>query len=157
MSVKMSLRSAITALVEIALPRFSDDKTVLVMTIDVRIRKHGDAFANRHQYVHLMFQRPNNYTKVMWSLVNEPANHCRIKEWKVESDHDSCWKTDGLDTPFFNLVRDMINEIDSDCPWSAFYIDISFSPFEEPHLEKLEAYNYDREKRTFTVTYAKKG
>lgn len=151
MLVPMCATSAITAIVEGMLPRFSPDTRVLTMSLDVRIKKHGDDDSKEvYRNVHLMFHRPSNYTKAMWKVLDELDSCTSIKEWEVKSDHDSCWRTDGLDTPLFDLVHGLVSQIDDTLPHRAFSIEISFGAFGDPKLRELE-YVYDRNKRIFTV------
>lgn len=45
--------------------------------------------------VHLVFERPTNYTKV-WSFVDTGWQIPDPSKFEMLSDHDSCWRTDGL-------------------------------------------------------------
>jgi hypothetical protein len=152
----MDAESTIAALVELALPRFSPENRVLVMSLEIDISKHSDKLSknpdqSRYRNVHLMFHRPNNYTKVMWSVTEVLESSDSIHKWEVKSNHDSCWKTDGLATPLFELVHGLVNQIDNTLPHKSFDIEISFGAFGCPNLREVEGAKYDRDARTFTI------
>jgi hypothetical protein len=147
----MDAESTIAAIVELALPRFSPENRVLAMVLDVRVRKHSDGAKTLYWNVQLMFHRPSNYTKVMWLVMKEFKPTDTIHKWSVESNHDSCWRTDGLATPLFEIVHGLVNQIDNTLPHKAFDIEISFGAFGQPKLREIEGWKYDRDARTFTI------
>jgi len=96
--------------VEAMLPRFSNKELCLYMAFDydyTETTKCGKR-QNKRKHFSVLFQRPDNYTKV---LVNfEDTNHLNRENiikgkeiiWKLMSDHDSCWRSDGM--RFFNQL-----------------------------------------------------
>ncbi len=103
----MELAEVIATLVEAMLPRFSGKGKFLYLDLVVRISENlnSDGVA---KHIHLLFHRPSNYTKVMWQVSNDPRLRMEsFKDWKVLSDHDSCWKSDGIGTPLFQLYIEM--------------------------------------------------
>jgi len=45
--------------------------------------------------VHFLVFRPTNYTQV-YAVVDDSWKTPEIDQWALQSDHDSCWKTDGF-------------------------------------------------------------
>lgn len=90
----------ITQTVEAMLPRFSDDELCLTMKLEMvweYISDDGETRKRFRRDVLLAFHRPHNYTKVLYREVKEPF---RIESEAVQmnclSDHDSCWRSDGM-------------------------------------------------------------
>lgn len=48
-----------------------------------------------HRDIHLIFARPTGYTKV-WAVTNTSMMPPKPEEYTLRSDHDSCWRNDGL-------------------------------------------------------------
>lgn len=135
----MKVSDAITALVEFALPRFSPEDKFLHIPIDARATIYDDdGESETYRDIHFLFQRPHNYTKVFiaidgWKYAVIPGEKYRRREWKwltkdrvhgikglndlnwhMTSDHDSCWRSDGVDSPLFQIgmhMRDTVLEI----------------------------------------------
>ncbi|MBI2639402.1 MAG: hypothetical protein HYW90_00710 [Candidatus Sungbacteria bacterium] len=154
----MRLEDALEVLVEKLLPRFSSDNSLLLISLDVRAcvlkPKNGKQKRVVRRYVYLMFHRPNNYTKVLWNATtNNRKPVWDFTEWEVKSDHDSCWTTDGLSTPLFNLGLVMTKEIDPKLPPIDCEVLAHFSWFMRPRLVTIKGYQYDREKHKFTVQW----
>lgn len=116
----------ITDTVESMLPRFSDPYLVLTMKIDMKwtgfgYDKDGNTKireeSNFIKEYFLAFHRPHNYTKVLFLDVPRPpynskyGNIHRILpsagefELKLLSDHDSCWRSDGMNWMFDTFVK----------------------------------------------------
>lgn len=156
-TLSMDIGNVVSSIAEAMLPRFSDDKTVLVMSFDLAVRKKGDykgpGIAIK---AHLMFHRPHNYTKALWNISTEWDNYRSHRIWKIKSDHDSCWRSDGVSTPFFELGQRMMRELDPKlgCQEVEFSTHFDFITNGEPKIVKLLSYELDRENRTFTVEYA---
>jgi hypothetical protein len=154
--VKMDIQEVITTFVETMLPRFSDEKTVFVMSFGLQVRKKDDYDSSPiSRKVHLMFHRPHNYTKVLWNVSEGWDTYRNYNEWQLKCDHDSCWRGDGIGTPFFDLAQEMMKEIRPEvngCP--DVEVSISFSLSANPELVKLESYSLNSDERTFTVEYA---
>lgn len=108
--------SFITTTVEAMLPRFTDRLLVLTMKIDADwhdfgYNEDGDTrvreptqFRKTH---FLVFHRPSNYTKVLHTVIPQIGDGGRKSPFcnvpcngKVQlhqlSDHDSCWRSDGM-------------------------------------------------------------
>lgn len=153
--VKMDIHEVICTIVESMLPRFSDDKTVLVMSFDLRVRIKND-YDNPEvrRVVHLMFHRPGNYTKVLRNVVRGMGSiYYDYTSWQLLADHDSCWR-DSVRSSFFELAQEMKRELDPDIGCPDVEITISFHILcDGPRLVKLRSYKMDQEKRTFTVEY----
>ena len=103
----MNFNQMIPSIVENLLPRFSQKDKGLMLSFDLRDNDYGYAEdgntierkeKSASTVVRLLFQRPNNYTKVMvqykfnnWQRdIKDP--YIEDVEFKHLSDHDSCWR-----------------------------------------------------------------
>ena len=102
----------ITQTVEAMLPRFSKPNCALGMSIDLSWTDHGfDETGNKQvreertfrKSFFLLFHRPHNYTKVLFKDITDEImwltkalNTQEEIKLKQLSDHDSCWKSDGM-------------------------------------------------------------
>lgn len=84
----MDAAKVVAEFVEVMLPRFSDQNIVLTMRLEMKV--YASYRKNARKYVHLMFHRPDNYTKVLWHISQDREKETEIKVWKLEADHDSC-------------------------------------------------------------------
>jgi len=110
----------ITQTVEAMLPRFTDKNIVLTMKIDADWTDYGfDEEGNTRvrdttrfrRDIFLVFHRPHNYTKVLFSDLGPPGDQKPmmpgkgIITMKQLSDHDSCWREDGMRWIFETFVK----------------------------------------------------
>lgn len=111
-----------TQTVEAMLPRFSDRNLVLTMKIDADWEDHGYGHDGNtkirtpsqfRKTIFLVFHRPSNYTKVLMVEIpqdrdsNNPLWHLPCSgefQMKQLSDHDSCWRSDGMRWVFQTFV-----------------------------------------------------
>jgi hypothetical protein len=117
----------ITQTVESMLPRFSDPKIVLTMKIDAKWIDYGyDTDGNKKvreesrfgKTIFLVFHRPHNYTKVLYTEIDmEDSKQRKLPcagEFKMKqvADHDSCWRSDGMNWIFktFNEAWEFFEE-----------------------------------------------
>lgn len=98
----------ITQIVESMLPCFHDRNICLGMKIQMEWTDYGyaddgntkirDTSKFDKEYV-LIFHRPSNYTKVLFKDISGKRTY-RLDEQEMEmeqlSDHDSCWRSDGM-------------------------------------------------------------
>lgn len=98
----------IASIVEAMLPRFSDRKLGLLIPIQLNADDHGygkDGNTRERKalgirkIVWFLFVRPSNYTKVyVWTApkgsigVEYDPRYNKNVVWKLECDHDSCWR-----------------------------------------------------------------
>lgn len=115
MSFEISASHVIPEIVEAMLPRGTRDK-VLIMTMRARVaHRHGEHPEKAQtRTVHFLFYRPNNYTKVGLHIADSDSYPFLEKEhvWNVVSDHDSCWRGDGVDRHLFRLFIDLCRQVD---------------------------------------------
>lgn len=76
------------------------DCRALFVEIDLRVGRSGSEEPNAMRFVNLIFQRYGNGFHV-WSKVTKEAAIWRVSEddfntWRNTSNHDSCWRDDGL-------------------------------------------------------------
>jgi hypothetical protein len=102
--LQMDISNAIPNIVEAMLPRFSPKELALYIELDLRDTYYDDNEDDEKSIatlVKFIFHRPNNYTKV---LVNYDfdnfsksfTNSKMIKRYEQHSNHDSCWRSDGM-------------------------------------------------------------
>lgn len=105
----MNIDLTLAHIVEAMLPRFSDTKLGLLLRLqleasDFGYAEDGNTLVREPQHIrrdlNFLFVRPSNYTKVFLFEPNdeEYSWFYQNKEhlWNLESDHDSCWRSDGL-------------------------------------------------------------
>lgn len=113
---QLKVDHAVSAVVEAMLPRFSGNRGVLV-TLDLRVSDYSEDDDNFEcETAHLLFVRPNNYTKVMCALGTQ-LYEVKPEDWKMTSDHDSGWTSDGfrmLDKVYWDL-REKVPKGKADC------------------------------------------
>ena len=97
----------IAEIVEAMLPRFSDSKLGLLISLDINFFDHGYGKDGNtierkeldvRRFPSFLFVRPSNYTQVYFY---EPSAYSSViwgpnVIWKQRSNHDSCWRSDGL-------------------------------------------------------------
>src|SRR5271154_7045226 len=106
MSIKINLDTVVCKLVEVMLPRGSDEKKLLILEFYITvITVEGQEIQEKAVF---LFHRPGNYTKVMWRYhlrVNDPIQ--KFPAWRVVSNHDSAWSSDGVS----DSLRKLENEL----------------------------------------------
>lgn len=103
-----NIESMLVTIVESMLPQFHDKKIGLIMALSFdwnSMKSNGEPvgrFTRKHM---LLFHRPTNYTKVLYRDITDvdtplflfirdlKPNPLRMK---LLSDHDTCWRSDGL-------------------------------------------------------------
>lgn len=154
MSFKMDVANVVTTLVEGMLPRGSDDKKLLYVILEIEVKKSKSSGYGIQKFVHLLFHRPNNYTKVMWNVTDNPLmRKGDFQEWKVTSCHDSCWKSDGVESPLTNLYFKMCDGVDPAARPIDLCATAQFSVWHEPKIVEVNGYTHDRENFKFTVQW----
>jgi len=119
--MKIAAEYAIQHLVEKCLPRFSPVDVVFHVQIDASFTLHPDDehaeddSINHRASINLLFHRPSNYTKVFWHVQFPDGPYKMLREipkdaWKMESDHDSCWTSDGLSSPLHRVYMELRNK-----------------------------------------------
>ncbi|MDO8574755.1 MAG: hypothetical protein Q7R61_00520 [bacterium] len=153
MIIKMNIDHVIVAFVEAMLPRFSDDKKVLAMSIKIRANKPCDYRKEVVRPIFLLFHRPNNYTKVLWNIAEYRKSYKDLSVWEVKCDHDSAWRTDGLANPLFHLGFQMTRELDPNARPIDCEVIARFDLTGEPKIVTIKDYKYNRNNRTFTIQW----
>ncbi|TSC60424.1 MAG: hypothetical protein LiPW15_302 [Parcubacteria group bacterium LiPW_15] len=146
MSFKMHVVNVITTLVETALPRFSGEKKLLYVLIEAGVTKEKVAVPSHRRFIHLLFHRPGNHTAVMVAVTDNP--HFRkeeMKDWRVVSCHDSCWRSDGVESPLSKLYFEMCKEVDSAAAPRDLWATAQFSIFDSPKVVEVKKFTHDRE------------
>lgn len=152
--IKMSVETVIVAFVEAMLPRFSDDKQLLKISLDMEASAPENPDKHIRRYAHLLFHRPSNYTKVLWNVTDDPRKgYDDFETWDVKSDHDSCWRTDGLSSPMFEEYMHLVKRLKTkarpiDCDVTA-----RFRMLTEPKVITVKGYKHDRDNFKFSVQW----
>lgn len=113
MNTKLS--DSIISIVESFLPVGTKDK-VLVLAIDARVHfyfKTKEISAIRG--IHIAIYRPDNYTKVIMAIEDKDLPSFIFNKdlpFVFKSDHDSCWRDDGLSSPLFKVTHEMVKELE---------------------------------------------
>lgn len=141
----------ITSMVENFLPRFSNKDICMTMTLrmDWNYYKNGKNDISFHKNHFLLFNRPSNYTKVLYKDVSEyrifyPDMQEEDLVMEILSDHDSCWRFDGMRWIFksFTQAWDFFEEKGIEGREISPFVhwDLSGEPAYR-HLLKLEPFN----------------
>ena len=110
--MKTELANSIIAITEAFLPRSTRDK-ILCISVDARVHdwlKQKEISSIRG--IHIAIYRPSNYTKVVMAVNHDIAfTFDQSLHFEYKSDHDSCWRDDGLRSPLFNIKQEMVEEL----------------------------------------------
>lgn len=107
--VNLNSEAILSSIVESMLPRFSDNKLGLTMTLDMGMHDFGygsDGNTRERRELSVrrslsfLFHRPSNYTKVFYWEPEPGSKGLKILpgyakeplDWYMLSDHDSCWR-----------------------------------------------------------------
>lgn len=108
--IKIPASQTINLLVETLLPRFSPEEKALHIEIEANLR-HPVSHKEKRKWIHFIFTRPNNYTKVFSFVSSRPVSKYQIDltEFEFKCDHDSCWRNaveSVLSEVYFDLTKD---------------------------------------------------
>jgi len=113
--MQMNMKDAIVTIVESFLTPFTPHQ-VLCFAIDSRLHYYDNEVKHIHytKGLYIAIHRPSNYTRVI--IAEEKKNLPVFKfdpnaDFVYKSDHDSCWKDDGISSPLFKSVCHMVSEI----------------------------------------------
>ncbi len=150
MNASMRIDSAIGALVQGMLPASSGERLILMMSVKLEMESPG--WGRDARLAHLMFHRPKLNTRFMWNDDPDFRSGDDFKEWRVQSDSPTLWRTAGLNTVFEYMTDKMMLKINPRLSESFFHTEISFEPENgEPMLRELNSYHYDFEKSNIFV------
>lgn len=110
--MKIGIEYAIKALVDAMLPKGIASDLALHIALDLHYTLYkNDTEQDVRKFVHFLFMRPGNYTKVFMYVSDKPAwiSELPADAWKLTADH-SCWSSDGVDSPLNKLEREIRNE-----------------------------------------------
>lgn len=114
---QIDLDNVLTKIVEAMLPRFSPQNEGLLVTLDARMYIYsddGESDCDVSKMFHVLYNRPNNYTKVFVAMNDSWfINDIKPEDWDNTSDHDSCWTTDGI-RPLTRAYAEMRTHIQPD-------------------------------------------
>ena len=136
----MELSQVLATMVETMLPRFSNNRIGLYMVLDLREDCYTEDGTNEKSAASIMrfiIHRPSNYTKVLTkyefnNFHEELGNNGKDTHYyEKQSDHDSCWRSDGFNILFKHRqnVEKFFAEQTSEV--NEFY---TFSMFDSPGL-----------------------
>lgn len=108
--LNMKVSTAVNEIVEAMLPRGTQGK-LLYIHVDASLSDYsGSKEKNSRKSIHFIFSRTSNYTTV-GVAVNTNWGFPRDCDIKFKSSHDSCWRTDGVDTPLSEVYHQMWKEV----------------------------------------------
>jgi len=150
--ITWNIENIVASTVESLLPIHSDPKKGLMICLEFSLTCHNEEdvyYSNR--IVEFVFQRPTNYTKVFSRVLDLKGNV--LKDWKLTSDHDSCWRSDGLRDVFqtYMEVRKDMEKQNSAYDFREDEVNIqsprfgSYISFVDVEIEKdpNDSYNYN--------------
>lgn len=112
--ITWDIENIITSTVEALLPKFSDPEKGLMIRLEFSIISHNedDVFYST-RILELIFQRPSNYTRVFSRVLDVKKNV--LKDWRNTSNHDSCWRSEGL-KDVFECYMDVRSDMEKQNP-----------------------------------------
>ena len=112
---EMKLSDLASALKEQVIPRGQHNEKALYMCFDVGLRIYSPIEAHCRSLVHILMYCP--YGGSVHTFVAEqdfgPTKSPKELVWENTSNHDSCWRSDGLDTPLSRIYFRMADEINA--------------------------------------------
>ena len=117
---EMSLTETIESIVDNFLPVCSPKDEGLMISAHVSICEPYAMYTTRGDdyprtigaYVHFLFRRATNYTNVWFAVCDDYFDK---PDWINTSNHDSCWRTDGvrsrLNTLYFKMCKIVNSEV----------------------------------------------
>lgn len=166
MTCTLNAEHTVTTLVACLLPRrgsmnmhtrhdpFSPSKALYV-SLDLRLSAHQkDETGHTSRIVHLIFERPSNYTKV-WAVTDDAWQVPKPEAFTMRSDHDSCWRSDGLRviTEAYSDLFEKLRERNPGCSPSEFcvihavqWLSIEYAPVStaDPHVKRITSIKQGR-------------
>jgi hypothetical protein len=115
---EMKLSDLVSDIKEQVIPRGQDNKKALYLCFDVGLRVYGPEYieAGRRSLVHILLYCP--YGGSVHTFVAEksfgPYGPVSKLEWENTSNHDSCWRSDGVDSPLSRIYFRMADEINKE-------------------------------------------
>ena len=92
----LDLEPTVSTIVETMLPRGSGFTRALLVQVHVEaLDRNGESLSVSQETVHLVFARPNQYTKV-WVAVTTSRMLPTSAAFTLRCNHDSAWRSDGL-------------------------------------------------------------
>ena len=134
----IDVEHAVSAVVEAMLPKHSPSGRCVYVRLHLSAYaydKHEDRERNAGRRVHMIFHRPDAYTKVMAAIGNHLGD-LKPEDWKQYSDHDSAWRSDGFSF-LGTLWRELTKEVghlaaDVHCSIDTIlYADVTFDKYKE--------------------------
>jgi len=160
--MKMYASTAINQFVEYALPRFSDPSKLFHIGLSATLSHYtDDAEREAHRDIRFLFQRPSNYTKVFvavagheyrypedsndrftrreWMPLDDEQRVPNLNElkWFMTCDHDSCWRTDGVESTLNGIKNGMYIEVFGERIGDGHEY-VSFNSFRGPEFVQAE-------------------
>lgn len=112
---EMRLSDLVSTIKEQVIPRGQHNEKALYLCLDVGLRVYSPIEASCRSLVHILLYCP--YGGSVHTFVAEqdfgPTMSLRELEWDNTSNHDSCWRSDGLDTPLSRIYFRMADEINA--------------------------------------------
>lgn len=163
--MKIEIEQMMTSVVESMFPKLSDEKLGMLITVDCSYSKYSSNEKNDIDIrfpLYYLFQRPSNYTKVFFLETDDnfrspPGPYDIIKEkelhWVLRSDHDSCWRSDGV-RDLFRIENEVMDKHFGGYPITHEKVSI-YNSIGGIYFVELEPFRIDREKSIQNVVVNK--
>ena len=114
--LKINSSDVVCMLVENLLPRGSGQDKGLHIEVEANM-VHPKTRKEKRKYIHFIFQRPMNYTKVFCAVLDRPAsfNSLNKDDFKFLCDHDSCWR-DSVNSKLWEVYFELTKNNDELAP-----------------------------------------
>lgn len=108
----MEVSDVIATLKEQIIPRGQENGKALHVLLDLRMHLYEDDLeVSRSAFVHFLLHCPHGGSTHTFMADGEPYAKLSDLHWENTSNHDSCWRSDGLRTPLSNIYFDMARQI----------------------------------------------
>lgn len=108
--MKMEVTEVVTTLVEQMLPRGSGQNKILQVIL--RVTATAVSGEERNRLAIFLFHRPGNYTKVIFkTTLDTRARPENFTDWEMVSNHDSAWRSDGVEHTLSMIESEMRREL----------------------------------------------
>ena len=127
----MNAESTVCNIVESMLPTSTYERLGLQIKLDINAYDYGDEDTELYDIrsawreIKFVFVRPSNYTQV---YVTVRDNRDQKDSWTLQSDHDSCWRSDGLRS-IFKCVQEVCRLIAPNQPFRKANPTVKISTF----------------------------
>lgn len=111
----MNVDTVVSELKESLLPRAQINEKALYVCLDLRLRHYrhvSEGFEfGASTFVHFVLYSPYGSSTHTFIAQGDPYADLSLLAWENTSNHDSCWRTDGVGKPLHEIFMDLANEV----------------------------------------------